>query len=248
MFGLARPSRKNTAPRPDAVTVNGRELPLTIRENARATRMTLRIEPGGRALKLTIPRGLRGREIEDFLTRHHGWLMTRLARVPDASVLADNETIAVRGFDHRIRMTGKLRGLAEETEIEGVLHLLVSGHPEHVGRRVSDHLKRVAKAELEVLVKGHADALGRKVRSISYKDTKSRWGSCTSDGNLSFSWRIAMAPAFVIDYLAAHEVAHLAEMNHGPDFWAACRRLCPRTDEAKRWLKQNGSRLFAVTF
>lgn len=248
MFGLARPSRKETAPRPDVVTVNGRELPLTIRENARATRMTLRIEPGGRALKLTIPRGLRGREIEDFLTRHHGWLMTRLARVPDASVLGDNGTIAIRGFEHRIRMTEKLRGLAEETEIEGVLHLLVPGHPEHVRRRVSDHLKRVAKAELEVLVKGHANTLGRKVRSISYKDTKSRWGSCTSDGNLSFSWRIAMAPRFVIDYLAAHEVAHLAEMNHGPDFWVACRRLCPRTDEAKRWLKQNGTRLFAVTF
>ncbi|MEP3435453.1 MAG: M48 family metallopeptidase [Hoeflea sp.] len=252
MFGFGRNSSRHSTPRPTprpgVVTVNGRELPLTIRENARATRMTLRIEPGGQALKLTIPKGLPGREIDEFLTRHHGWLMTRLARVPDAGPLAETRTIAIRGVDHRIETTGKLRGLAEETEIDGVPVLMVSGSPEHVGRRVSDHLKRVAKRELEALVRMHATTLGKPVRAIAYKDTRSRWGSCTSEGNLSFSWRIAMAPDFVIDYLAAHEVAHLKEMNHGPNFWATCTMLCPRTKEAKRWLKQNGSRLFAVTF
>tara|TARA_R110002020_G_scaffold47752_21_gene136192 strand:- start:1245 stop:1991 length:747 start_codon:yes stop_codon:yes gene_type:complete len=248
MFGFGRPSTRQSTPRPAAVTVNGRDLPLTIRENARATRMTLRIEPGGQALKLTIPKGLPGREIDDFLTRHHGWLMTKLARVTDAGPLAQDKTIPIRGVDHRIEMTGRLRGLAEEIEIDGVATLRVSGSPEHVGRRVSDHLKRVAKLELDAMVRTHAATLGKPVRAIAYKDTRSRWGSCTSDGNLSFSWRIAMAPVFVIDYLAAHEVAHLKEMNHGPDFWATCTALCPRTKEAKRWLKQNGSRLFAVTF
>ena len=248
MFGLGRPTRRTLKPRPSAVTVNGRDLPLAIRENARATRMTLRIEPGGQALKLTIPKGLPDREIDDFLTRHHGWLMTRLARVEEAGPLADQGRISIRGIDHRIKMTGKLRGIAEQTELDGVPTLLVSGLPEHVGRRVSDHLKRVAKTELQRLVHMHAATLGKPVRSIAYKDTKSRWGSCTSEGNLSFSWRIAMAPDFVIDYLAAHEVAHLKEMNHGPDFWATCKALCPRTTEAKRWLKQNGSRLFAVAF
>lgn len=221
---------------------------MTIRENARATRMTLRIEPGGRALKLTIPRGLAVQEIDAFLTRHHGWLMTRLASVSDTGPLIEIGKIVIRGIEHRIEMTGKLRGLAEETEIDGIPTLMVSGNPEHTGRRVADHLKRVARRELEQLVAKHAATLGKPVRSISYKDTKSRWGSCTSEGNLSFSWRIAMAPNFVIDYLAAHEVAHLKEMNHGPDFWATCTALCPRTKEAKRWLKQNGSRLFAVTF
>ncbi|WP_340159338.1 SprT family zinc-dependent metalloprotease [uncultured Hoeflea sp.] len=248
MFGISRPARKPAAPRPVAVTVNGRELPLSIRENARATRMTLRIEPGGQALKLTIPKGLPGREIDEFLTRHHGWLMTRLARIEESGSPAETGKITIRGVEHRIQMTGKLRGLAEQTEIDGVPTLLVSCLPEHVGRRVSDHLKRVAKTEMERLVRHHAGTLGRPFGSISYKDTKSRWGSCTSEGNLSFSWRIAMAPDFVIDYLAAHEVAHLKEMNHGPDFWATCKALCPRTKEAKRWLKQNGSRLFAVSF
>lgn len=248
MFGFGRTSSRNSTPRPGAVTVNGRELPLTIREHAQATRMTLRIEPGGQALKLTIPRGLAGRDIDAFLTRHHGWLMTRLASVPAAGPLVQDKIISIRGVDHRIVMTGKLRGLAEETEIDGVPTLLVSGSPEHVGRRVADHLKRVARRELDALVRHHAATLGKPFKAIAYKDTRSRWGSCTSEGNLSFSWRIAMAPDFVIDYLAAHEVAHLKEMNHGPDFWSTCTRLCPRTKEAKRWLKQNGTRLFAVTF
>lgn len=248
MFGLSRSLRAKPAPRPSTVEVNGRVLPLSIRENARATRMTLRIEPGGRALKLTIPPGLASQEIERFLARHHGWLMTRLARIPDDDALRHDGRIPIRGASCRIHLTGKLRGLAEETEVDGMPVLLVSGHPEHVGRRIADHLKRIARSELETLVHAHATRLGKTVRSISYKDTKSRWGSCSSTGNLSFSWRIAMAPPFVIDYLAAHEVAHLKEMNHGPEFWATCRLLCPRTDEAKRWLKQNGSRLFAITF
>ncbi|MDF1610452.1 M48 family metallopeptidase [Hoeflea sp. YIM 152468] len=247
-FGHISPTKKTSAPRPETISVNGRDLPLAIRENPRATRMTLRIEPGGQALKLTIPRGLPGHEVEAFLLRHHGWLMTRLARVEDGETLKQHGKIAIRGVEHRIEMTGKLRGLAEETEINGVPTLLISCLPEHIGRRVSDHLKRVAKRELEARVRIHAATLGKPVRGISYKDTKSRWGSCTSEGNLSFSWRIAMAPDFVIDYLAAHEVAHLKEMNHGPDFWATCKQLCPRTAEGKRWLKQNGSRLFAVSF
>jgi predicted metal-dependent hydrolase len=101
--------------------------------------------------------------------------------VEDAGRLADQGRISIRGIDHRIKMTGKLRGIAEQTEVDGVPTLLVSGLPEHVGRRVSDHLKRVAKTELQRLVHMHAATLGKPVRSIAYKDTKSRWGSCTSE-------------------------------------------------------------------
>ena len=247
MFGFlkAQPPRKTEG---RSITVNGRSLPLTVRENARATRMTLRIEPGGRALKLTVPRGLSRRAVDEFLERHHGWLMTRLSRFPDSVEHGEGSRVTIRGVDHRIVLTGKLRGLAEEAMENGEAILRVSGLPEHTGRRIADHLKRVAKAELEPRVHHHAAACGGTVRSISWKDTKSRWGSCTHDGNLSFSWRIAMAPPFVIDYLAAHEVAHLIEMNHGPHFWALCRRLCPRTDEAKTWLKKNGSQLHALRF
>jgi predicted metal-dependent hydrolase len=90
--------------------------------------------------------------------------------------------------------------------------------------------------------------IGRRAKAIRFKDTTSRWGSCTSDGSLSFSWRIMMAPAPVIDYLVAHEVAHLKEMNHGPKFWKLCRELCPDTDRCKDWLKRNGAALQAIAF
>lgn len=154
----------------------------------------------------------------------------------------------LRGISHRIVSTGKLRGLTEASLIDGEPAILVSGESQHVPRRLADFLKKEARRDLEALASHHAKASGKRIASISMKDTKSRWGSCSHDGNLSFSWRIVMAPPNVIDYLAAHEVAHLTEMNHGPRFWALCQKLCPGTDEAKAWLKRNGSALHAIDF
>ncbi len=239
-----------TPPPPElrAVEVNGRSVPLTIRRNAQATRLTLRIEPGGRALKMTVPTGLPEHEIRDFLDRHHAWLMTKLARFSSRSALADGHHIFIRGVAHRIEETGVLRGLTEAVTIDGEAVLRVNGQSEHVPRRISDYLKKEARRDLQERVAFHAPRVGRKVRSITLRDTRSRWGSCSAEGALSFSWRIVMAPPFVIDYLVAHEVAHLREMNHGPDFWSLCRDLCPRMEEAKRWLKRNGTMLHALDF
>jgi predicted metal-dependent hydrolase len=132
--------------------------------------------------------------------------------------------------------------------IDGEAGVNVSGLPEHLPRRLAAFLKKEAQKDLEPLVTRHADRIGRPVKSLTLKDTRSRWGSCSFDGRLSFSWRIVMAPPLVIDYLAAHEVAHLKEMNHGPGFWALCRSLCPETEAAKAWLKCHGSALHAIDF
>ncbi|RVK55135.1 M48 family peptidase [Sinorhizobium meliloti] len=230
------------------IEVAGKVLPLTIRQNARATRMTLRIEPGGRALKLTVPEGLPEREVSAFLIRHQGWLMTKLARFSGESELEDGGTILVRGAAHRIERTGRLRGLTEALVIDDEAVLRVGGAEEHLRRRIADYLKKEARSELERLVAVYAGRTGRRARSLSLKDTRSRWGSCSAEGDLSFSWRIAMAPPKVIAYLAAHEVAHLQEMNHGPRFWALCESLCPETKDAKHWLKRNGTMLHAIDF
>ncbi|WP_027992967.1 M48 family metallopeptidase [Sinorhizobium meliloti] len=230
------------------IEVAGKVLPLTIRQNARATRMTLRIEPGGRALKLTVPEGLPEREVSAFLIRHQGWLMTKLARFSGESKLEDGGTILVRGVAHRIERTGRLRGLTEALVIDDEAVLRVGGAEEHLRRRIADYLKKEARSELERLVAVYAGRTGRRARSLSLKDTRSRWGSCSAEGDLSFSWRIAMAPPKVIAYLAAHEVAHLQEMNHGPRFWALCESLCPETKDAKHWLKRNGTMLHAIDF
>jgi predicted metal-dependent hydrolase len=240
----ARPLRHG----PRTVAVSGRTLPLEIREHPRATRITLRIEPGGQSLRLTVPRGLPAIEIDAFMTRHQGWLRSRLAGVPQASAMADGSVLALRGVEHRIVRCGSLRGLTRAAVVDGEPVITVAGAPQHLGRRLADFLKREARMDLDAAVARHTAAIGRKARSVRLKDTKSRWGSCSADGNLSFSWRIVMAPPHVIDYLAAHEVAHLIEMNHGPRFWALCRKLCPGTAEAKAWLKRNGNRLQAVDF
>jgi predicted metal-dependent hydrolase len=236
------------ANRTSEVMVCDRALPLTVTENARSKRLTLRIEPGGRGLKVTIPPGLPQEEVDRFLQRQQGWLMTRLARFPASEGIVDGATVSVRGVQHTIRRTGSVRGLTRQLNEDGVAVLEVGGAPEHLRRRVRDYLKREARKDLNAAVARHAAAVGRQVRSITLKDTRSRWGSCTCEGDLAFSWRIVMAPPHVIDYLAAHETAHLREMNHGPRFWALCEELCPRTAEAKLWLKRHGTTLHALDF
>lgn len=254
MFGFLtkkRPAgRTRTAPRPRTVEVLGRALPLIIRENRRATRITLRIEPGGKALKMTVPPGLRHHEIDAFLGRHEGWLKERISRMEArvAASLADGGSIPLRGVPHRIEHSGKVRGLTESVVIDGEPVLRVSGMPEHLPRRIADFLKREARRDLEARVAFHAGRIGRPVKSMTLKDTRSRWGSCSHAGALSFSWRIVMAPPEIIDYLAAHECAHLKEMNHGPKFWALCENLCPETPKAKAWLKEHGTFLHAIDF
>jgi predicted metal-dependent hydrolase len=121
--------------------------------------------------------------------------------------------------------------------------LIVSGRVEHASRRLKDWLLEQARADLDASVTHHSKSLGVKARSISLRDQTSRWGSCTAGGLLSFSWRLIMAPAHVLDYVAAHEVAHLLEMNHGPRFWKHVARSMPRLEDAKRWLRSHGADL-----
>ena len=249
IFGFARqaPAKRQTV-RERTHAVAGRVLPLKITENARAKRLTLRIDAGGRGLKITVPPGIAEREVERFLDRHTGWLETRLAKLPDKPDVREGIRIPLRGVPHLIACDAGKRGAAHAMAGPDGPRIVVHGGPAQVGRRVADLLKREARNDIEPLAMKHATAIGKRPRAIRFKDTSSRWGSCSSDGNLSFSWRIMMAPPTVIDYLVAHEVAHLKEMNHGPKFWALCRELCPRTDEAKAWLKRNGSKLQAIQF
>lgn len=239
--------RPPTAPIERMHAIGTRSLPLRIVENARAKRLTLRIETGGKGLRVTVPPGIDPREVDRFLDRHRGWLETRLAKLPDDAALRPGVKLPVRGVPHLIvHQPG--RGTVTVDTVEGEPALVVHGDGAHLQRRLADFLKREAKRDIEILVAKHTATVGRRAKTVRYRDTTSRWGSCTSDGTLSFSWRIMMAPKTVIDYLVAHEVAHLKEMNHGPKFWALCRELCPRTDEARAWLKKNGGALQAIRF
>jgi predicted metal-dependent hydrolase len=225
---------------PDApVTIDVRRAPT-------AKRMTLRIPPGGANPILTIPARASLRTVERFLKSHEGWIAARLAERAPAMPFADGATIPFRGEPHRIVWTPSARGVVTALADASGHRLLVSGRAEHIHRRVADFMRRSARADLEVAVAEFAARVGRRPKALRIKDTRAQWGSCTPSGILSFSWRLVLAPPHVLRYVAAHEVAHLVELNHSDAFWRLNAELDPDLDRARAWLKRNGRTLHAV--
>ena len=191
-------------------------------------------------------------EAVDVYERFEGWAWVQLRSdgyvgyVPDDALRPDalaptHRVGALRTFVYP-GPSMKLPPLAALSLGAGVA---VAGESAHVPRRIKDFLRRAALEDLEAAVARHTAALGIPARRITIRDTTSRWGSCSSQGHLNFSWRLILAPPLVLDYLAAHEVAHLKEMNHSHRFWALTHKLCPRTEEAEAWLKRHGAGLHA---
>jgi predicted metal-dependent hydrolase len=192
---------------------------------------------------LTMPPRGSVRQAREFAEKHAAWIALRLQRLPQAAPFADGTLLPVRGLMHRIAHRQGTRGTVW-AELAGDQRLLcVAGGAAHVGRRVRDHLKREAKHDLAVASMRYADTLGLKIKRMSIRDQSSRWGSCSSTGVLSFSWRLILAPPFVLDAIAAHEVVHLVEMNHSTKFWRLLERICPDTERAKTWLDAHGGDL-----
>ncbi|HWT30635.1 MAG TPA: SprT family zinc-dependent metalloprotease, partial [Propylenella sp.] len=169
---------------------------------------------------------------------------SRLGRVSGGIAFRDGSLFPLRGRPCRIVHRGG-RGLVELVAGEEPT-LSVPGETQHLARRVADWLKREARRDLQHCVDRYAGLLGRTPERIRIGDARSRWGSCTAAGVLTFSWRLIFAPPHVLDYLAAHETAHLVELNHGPEFWALVRRLDPSFQASRAWLKQHGAALHAI--
>jgi len=241
-FAFLRPRPKDPAEL--QVAHAGDVLRVRLRRSASARRLTLRVSTATGEVLLTIPEGVALPAAQRFADAHAGWIAARLARLPGRVAFAPGVTVPLRGAPHRIALQEGLRG-ATRAALDGGGNPVIAvwGDPAHAGRRVRDFLQREARRDLEAAVARHAAALGVKPARIALRDTASRWGSCSSRGNLNFSWRLILAPAFVLDYLAAHEVAHLREMNHSERFWRLVGDLCPATDEAERWLKRHGAEL-----
>ena len=209
----------------------------------RARRFTLRVRSATRDAVLTMPAGSSLRSAKSFAERHAEWIGTRLDRLPGKVPLCAGSVVPLRGVEVPIVHRPALRALAwVEAEAGGAV-LCVSGNPEQQQRRVLDFLRREARRDLEAAVTRHAAAVGRKVQALTLRDTRSRWGSCSGRGTLSFSWRLIMAPSHVLDYLAAHECAHLVHMDHSAAFWSVVERLMPDMARAEAWLKAHGPSL-----
>ncbi|MBV8889195.1 MAG: M48 family metallopeptidase [Alphaproteobacteria bacterium] len=216
--------------------------PLAIRISPRARRMMLRVDAARRAVELVLPQGVAPELGLRFLAAKRGWIEARLATLPAPVAFVEGAIVPVLGVPHRIRREHD-RSAPPVTIAEAEIR--VRGEPEHLARRVRDHLAALARQELGVRARRLALLVGKPVARVSVRDTRSRWGSCSAKGSLSFSWRLILAPEPVLEYVVAHEVAHLVEMNHGPRFWRLVQSLVPDSAAPRAWLRQNRARLLA---
>ena len=224
------------APEPQIIEINGRAVTLRFRRNAAAKRMVLRLDSKGGSLLMTLPKRSGLAEALRFVEQSREWISRTLGKQPEPTKFVDGSSILYRGQLHVLRVSGGPRGIVQV--VQGAMH--VPGKPEHAPRRLKDFLVTEARRELASASRRYANAMETKFTRISIRDQKSRWGSCSAGGVLSYSWRLILAPPDVLDYVAAHEVAHLREMNHGPRFWRLVLTHCPHARTAKQWLKTHG--------
>ena len=222
---------------------------MTLKRVNAARRLTLRVRVATQDIVLTMPSKAGVRQAQEFAQNHASWIAHRLARLPQQLPFQPGTVISLRGIDHVLQhcpdFPGRhlARGAVWLEAPNGIQLICAGGDLAHFERRIADFLRREARRDLETAVQRHAAAVGRAPKALSLRDTSSRWGSCSAKGALNFSWRLILAPPFVLDYLAAHETAHLRHHDHSDRFWALTKSLCPQTDRAEAWLKAYGAQL-----
>jgi hypothetical protein len=218
------------------------EVHLTLRRSARARRFSLRVSRVDGQVTLTLPTSAPEVDAMAFARSKGAWVSAALARLAPPATIGFGAVLPIEG-----RMLALTAGTVRAPRIEGEA-LLLPPCAARLGTRLATYLRFVARDRLQAACARHSAALGRPFARITLRDTRSRWGSCAPDGSLMFSWRLILAPPEVLDYVAAHEVAHLAEMNHSPAFWAVVARLCPGYAAPRAWLKRHGQGLHAYRF
>jgi predicted metal-dependent hydrolase len=214
---------------------------LEVRRHPGARRLTLRVSRTRRAVIVTLPLQCDLDEAGSFLNRHIDWVRARLDSLPNHVPFEHAAAMPLRGIPHTITFSGGTRTRIISIDKRGPRpSIIVPGDKDLASNRLLRWLSEEAKRDLTVSVEKYARPLSLQAKRIVVRDQTSRWGSCSTTGGLSFSWRLVLAPSFVLDYVAAHEVAHLVEMNHGPRFWALVKKICPEFETAKQWLQVLG--------
>lgn len=215
---------------------------IILRRSAASRRFSLRVSQLDGRVTLSVPLKARERDAMEFLRGHETWLRAALARRPLQTPVAIGDSVPVEG--HMLTLAA---GAGRSPVVAGDC-LLVPGNPLQAATRTQAFLKVLARDRLMAASDHYAGLIGRKVTRITLRDTRSRWGSCAHDGALMYSWRLVMAPPAVLTYVAAHEVAHMVEMNHSDAFWAVVERIYPGWQTQRRWLHANGQRLHSYHF
>lgn len=215
---------------------------ITLRRSARARRFSLRVSSLDGRVTLSLPLRAREAEAMAFARTQESWLRAALAKQTRPAVVGLGSVLLIEG-----REVTLAPGSGRSTRLEGD-SLLLPGDPAQVGARASAWLRAMARDRLAEASDHYAGLLGRKLTRLTLRDTRSRWGSCSHAGALMYSWRLVLAPPAVLRYVAAHECAHLVEMNHAPAFWAVVERLYPGWQSERAWLHAHGPRLHAYRF
>lgn len=218
--------------------------PVTVhlRQSGRARRISLRVSRLDGKVTLTHPAGVSERAALDFAYERADWLRGHVADVPSLVRVELGASLTVEG-----NMLSVVSGTGRRVRIANGA-ICVPGPPAQVGRKAASFLKTLARERLAAASDHYAAQLGKSFQRISLRDTRSRWGSCSTRGTLMFSWRLIMAPPDVLRYVAAHEVAHLAEMNHSQAYWDALYQIHGPYDVPRRWLRVHGGDLHRFQF
>jgi predicted metal-dependent hydrolase len=220
--------------------IGGQDIPIVIRRHSTSRRLVIRYQPLQKIISLTLPRYVPIRQGLDFVSSKYDWISGQIESHPQRVGFVDGQVVHVQGQAYTLTHQAG-RGV---THVDGNA-LLVYGAPEFMARRVEVWLKEQARLLLVERSRARAAQLGVKVARISLRDNSSCWGSCTRDGNLSFSWRLIFATPEILDYVVCHEVAHLVELNHSQRFWALVDSICPHWQASRHWLKAHGKSLYS---
>jgi len=215
---------------------------LELKISPRARRLALRLDSKRQIVNLVVPKRASLRKAYDFARQHTSWIEEKITALPPPIILTDGLVVSVLGRDRTIRIV-RPDGLKRTTITMRDDAILIETNKDDPSPRLIRFLKEQIKEKLTELSCEKAAKIGKTIKSVSVRDTRSRWGSCAKDGNLSYSWRLAFAPTEAIDYLAAHEVAHLEHMNHGSKFWALCEELSADYKAGKTWMAEHGHNL-----
>ncbi|MBQ8677461.1 MAG: M48 family metallopeptidase [Alphaproteobacteria bacterium] len=217
------------------------DFPLKVIKSVQAKRLTLRIDSKNRQALLSIPPRCTQKQAINFVSEHQEWIIENLKNLPSKKRFISGQNISLFGQEILIRHAPEKRWGARIEN--GILY--VSGESDFTHRRVKDFIKKQAQKTFFELSQKLAKKINCQINDVVIKDTKSRWGSCSSLNNINYNWRLALAPQGVIDYIVAHEVSHLAHQDHSADFWQCVADLCPHYKQGQNWLKQHGKELYA---
>ncbi|MCK5385519.1 MAG: M48 family metallopeptidase [Alphaproteobacteria bacterium] len=215
---------------------------VQVKRSKKARRVALRLDPVERIINLVVPEHMPLKTAYNFARQHENWVHKTLEKLPDTISYTHGTILPV--FGDQVRLDITTDSALKRTTLKQYDDVLkIKTYQEDPSSRITTHLKKIARAGLSDIASEKADMIGKEIKSVKIRDTKSRWGSCSQDGNMSFSWRLMFAPYNSIDYVVAHEVAHLIHMNHSRKFWKLCKELSFDYENGKRWMKQNGNSL-----